>query len=69
MHKYFTYQPYQIAGIILALSVPFWYDKYQDHINLRLFIAHEIAQTQLKRIEETILKKISLSAKKEKKIE
>lgn len=57
------------AGIVLALSVPFLYDKYQDHVNAMLPVAHEATQTQLKRFEDVVLKKIPLYSKKEKKIQ
>lgn len=57
------------AGIVLALSVPFVYDKYQDHINDKLRVTHSILQKQYKRVDEHILKKIPVPPKKEKKIE
>ncbi|XP_056160911.1 reticulon-like protein B11 [Syzygium oleosum] len=56
-------------GVVLALSVPFVYDKYQDHINDKLCITHSILQKQYKRFDERVLKKIPVPPNKEKKIE
>ncbi|XP_030522809.1 reticulon-like protein B11 [Rhodamnia argentea] len=55
-------------GIVLALTVPFAYDKYQDHINDKLCVTHGILQKQCKRFER-LLKKIPLPPNKQKKIE
>lgn len=57
------------AGVVLALSVPFVYEKYQDHINDKLCVAHGILQKQYKRFDECFLKKIPVPTNKEKKIE
>ncbi|XP_030444886.1 reticulon-like protein B11 [Syzygium oleosum] len=56
-------------GVVLALSVPFVYDKYQDHINDKLCVTHSILQKQYKRFDERVLKKIPVPPNKEKKIE
>lgn len=56
-------------GIVLAFSVPFVYDKYQDHINDKLCVTHSVLQKQYKRFDEHILKKIPVPSNKEKKIE
>lgn len=55
-------------GIVVALTVPFVYDKYQDHINDKLCVTHTFLQKQCKRFEQ-ILKKIPVPPKKQKKIE
>ncbi|KAG7977059.1 hypothetical protein I3843_05G010900 [Carya illinoinensis] len=55
-------------GVILSLSVPYVYDKYQDKIDAKLFIMHEISQKQYRKIDDNLLKKIPV-LNKEKKIE
>ncbi|KAK4747819.1 hypothetical protein SAY87_014405 [Trapa incisa] len=53
-------------GVLLALSVPYLYDRYQDHINPKLCIANNMIQKQCKNI-NILLKKMPLSSNKEKK--
>ncbi|XP_041013353.1 reticulon-like protein B11 [Juglans microcarpa x Juglans regia] len=55
-------------GVILSLSVPYVYDKYQDKIDAKLFIMHEISQKQYRKIDDNLLKKIPV-LNKEKKID
>uniref|UniRef100_A0A2N9H2S7 Reticulon-like protein n=1 Tax=Fagus sylvatica TaxID=28930 RepID=A0A2N9H2S7_FAGSY len=56
-------------GVLLSLSVPVVYDKFQDHIDEKLCVIHRILQTQYRKIDENLLKKIPLPLKKEKKIQ
>ncbi|GLT51228.1 hypothetical protein SLA2020_246510 [Shorea laevis] len=56
-------------GVLLSLSVPVLYEKFQDHIDAKLCVTHRIIQTQYKKIDENVLKKIPLSLNKEKKIQ
>ncbi|KAH7518037.1 reticulon-like protein B11 [Ziziphus jujuba] len=56
-------------GFLLGLSVPVLYDKYQDRIDDKLSIAHRILQTQYRKIDESILRKIPLASNKEKKMQ
>ncbi|GKV26391.1 hypothetical protein SLEP1_g35708 [Rubroshorea leprosula] len=56
-------------GVLLSLSVPVLYEKFQDHIDTKLCVTHRIIQTQYKKIDENVLKKIPLSLNKEKKIQ
>ncbi|KAG6652223.1 reticulon-like protein B11 [Carya illinoinensis] len=55
-------------GVLLSLSVPLVYDKYQDSINPKLFRMHEILQKPYRKIDDNLLKKIPI-LNKEKKIE
>ena len=57
------------AGVLLSLSVPVVYDKFQDHIDEKLCVIHRILQTQYRKIDEKLLKKIPLPLNKEKKIQ
>lgn len=57
------------AGIILSLSVPVVYDKYQHHIDEKLSVTHGIIHTQYRKIDETVLRKLPFPSNKEKKIQ
>ncbi|KAF9665983.1 hypothetical protein SADUNF_Sadunf16G0181700 [Salix dunnii] len=54
-------------GVLLSLSVPLVYDKYQHHIDEKFCLAHKIIQEQYKKIDDAVLKKIPLPSYKEKK--
>ena len=56
-------------GIILSLSVPMVYDKYQHHIDEKLSVTNRIIQTQYRKINETVLRKLPLLSNKEKKMQ
>ncbi|KAF2321034.1 hypothetical protein GH714_033032 [Hevea brasiliensis] len=56
-------------GVLLSLSVPVLYDKYQHHIDEKLSVTHRIIQTQYRKIDDSLLKKIPLPSSKEKKIQ
>ncbi|XP_022763444.1 reticulon-like protein B11 isoform X2 [Durio zibethinus] len=56
------------VGVILSLSVPLIYDKYQHHIDEKLSVTHRIIQTQYRKIDETVLRKLPLPSNKEKKM-
>lgn len=49
------------------MSVPFFYDRYQDRVDDKLFVIHRFVQTKYVKIEDIILKKIPLPSSKEKK--
>lgn len=49
------------------MSVPLLYDKYQNQIDDKLIIAQKVIQTQYKKIDDNVLRKISRSSNKEKK--
>ncbi|XP_047324983.1 reticulon-like protein B11 [Impatiens glandulifera] len=55
-------------GIILSLSVPMLYDKFQDQVDDKLSIAHRIIEAQYMNLDDN-LRKIQLQLKKEKKIQ
>lgn len=57
------------AGVLLSLSVPVLYDKYQDHIDDKLHVANRVIQAQYRKIDDSILKKIPLQSNKEKKLQ
>ncbi|KAJ6299053.1 hypothetical protein OIU76_020101 [Salix suchowensis] len=50
-------------GVLLSLSVPLVYDKYQHHIDEKFCLAHKIIQEQYKKIDDAVLKKIPLPIK------
>ncbi|KAK4563230.1 hypothetical protein RGQ29_005657 [Quercus rubra] len=54
-------------GVILSLSVPVVYDKFQDHIDEKLCVIHRILQAQYRKIDDNILKKIPFPSNKQKK--
>lgn len=56
------------AGVILSLTVPLLYDKYQEIIDEKLYVAHKAIQALSLRIDK-VLKKIPLASNKEKKIQ
>ncbi|XP_044509604.1 reticulon-like protein B11 [Mangifera indica] len=56
-------------GVLLSLSVPVLYDKYQDHIDEKLCQTHRVFQTQYRKIEDNLRKRIPLPQQKEKKIQ
>lgn len=56
-------------GVLFSLSVPVLYEKYQGHIDEKLFATHKIIQAQYRKIDENVLKKIPGSLNKEKKIQ
>ncbi|KAL6514218.1 hypothetical protein OROHE_019205 [Orobanche hederae] len=56
-------------GVLLCLSLPVLYDKYQNLIDDKLNAAYRIAQMQYRVIEEKLLSKIPLLSNKEKKIQ
>ncbi|KAI3431123.1 Reticulon-like protein [Psidium guajava] len=55
-------------GVILSLTVPLSYDKCQEIIDEKLYIAHKAIQALSLRIDK-VLKKIPLASNKEKKIQ
>lgn len=57
------------AGVVLSLSVPVVYDKYQGHIDEKLLVANRVIQTQYRKIDDSILKKLPLRSNKEKKVQ
>ncbi|KAF8020377.1 hypothetical protein BT93_G0931 [Corymbia citriodora subsp. variegata] len=54
-------------GVILSLTVPLLYDKYQEIIDQKLYRAHKAIQALLLQIDNNVLKKIPLASNKKKK--
>ncbi|KAF1878748.1 hypothetical protein Lal_00047420 [Lupinus albus] len=52
-------------SVLLSLSVPLLYDKYQDQIDEKLYLVHGIIQTHYRKIHTIVLSKIP----KEKKVQ
>lgn len=65
--SYFNFLTLVYLGVLLSLSVPFVYDKYQDQIDDKLRVAHGVIQTQYKKLDENVLRKLPLPMNKEKK--
>ncbi|KAJ7967518.1 Reticulon-like protein [Quillaja saponaria] len=57
------------SGVLLSLLVPLLYDKYQDHIDDKLFLIHRILRTQYRKFDDSVLRKIPLPSSKVKKIQ
>uniref|UniRef100_A0A5B6YLZ8 Reticulon-like protein n=1 Tax=Davidia involucrata TaxID=16924 RepID=A0A5B6YLZ8_DAVIN len=57
------------VGVILSLSVPVLYDKFQDQVDDKLIVAHKIIQAQYRKIDDNILRKIPMPLNKKKKIQ
>ncbi|XP_021896807.1 reticulon-like protein B10 isoform X2 [Carica papaya] len=53
--------------VLLSLSAPVLYHKYQHHIDEKLCMTHRVIQMQYRRIDESLLKKILRSSNKDKK--
>ncbi|KAI8018594.1 E3 ubiquitin-protein ligase HOS1 [Camellia lanceoleosa] len=53
--------------VFLSLSVPVLYEKYQDQIDEKLIVARKIIQTQFRKIDDNIMRKLPLPLNKEKK--
>ncbi|KAG4984439.1 hypothetical protein JHK82_029280 [Glycine max] len=56
-------------GVLLCLSLPVLYDKYQDQVDDRLCVIHGIIQTQYTKVHSTVLSKIPKLSNKEKKVQ
>ncbi|KAM1030999.1 hypothetical protein FF1_034795 [Malus domestica] len=67
--SFFNFLTLVYIGVLLSLSVPVLYDKYQDHIDDKLHVANRVIQAQYRKIDDSILKKIPLRSNKEKKLQ
>ncbi|GAV62302.1 Reticulon domain-containing protein [Cephalotus follicularis] len=65
--SFFNFLTLIYIGVLLSLSIPVLYDKYQDHIDEKLCATHRVIQTQYKKIDESLLKKIPVPMNKGKK--
>ncbi|KAK6131919.1 hypothetical protein DH2020_006588 [Rehmannia glutinosa] len=59
----------RLASVLLCLSLPVLYDKYQNLIDDKLNAAYKIARIQYRIIDEKVLSKIPLPPNMEKKIQ
>ncbi|RVW49598.1 Reticulon-like protein B11 [Vitis vinifera] len=60
LNSLFNFLTLVYIGVVLSLSVPVLYDKYQDHIDDKLRVTHRVVQTQFKKIDDNILRKIPM---------
>ncbi|CAA2997256.1 reticulon B11 [Olea europaea subsp. europaea] len=65
--SFFNFLTLAYTGVLLSLSLPVLYAKYQKQIDEKLIIAHKIIQTQYRKIDEQILRKIPMPSKNDKK--
>ncbi|KAI7981149.1 Reticulon-like protein B11 [Camellia lanceoleosa] len=64
--SFFNFLTLVYIGVLLSLSVPVLYEKYQDQIDEKLIVAQKIIQT-IQKIDDNILRKLPLPLNKEKK--
>ncbi|KAI4295697.1 hypothetical protein L6164_035714 [Bauhinia variegata] len=55
--------------VLLSMSVPMLYDKYQDQIDDKLYMMHGIIQTQCRKVGSNVLRKIPIPSNKQKKMQ
>ncbi|XP_043719343.1 reticulon-like protein B11 isoform X2 [Telopea speciosissima] len=65
----FSFLSLVYIGILISLTVPALYDKYQDHVDDKLSKTHEVLSSHYRKIDDNILSKIPRSINKEKKIQ
>ncbi|CAL5373047.1 unnamed protein product [Camellia sinensis] len=65
--SFFNFLTLVYIGVLLSLSVPVLYKKYQDQIDENLIVAHKIIQTQFRKIDDNILRRLPLLFNKENK--
>ncbi|KAK8659760.1 hypothetical protein V6N13_029954 [Hibiscus sabdariffa] len=56
-------------GVILLLSVPAVYEKYQHQINERLSVTDRTIQAQFRKVDEMVFSKLPFSSNKQKKMQ
>ncbi|KAE9448474.1 hypothetical protein C3L33_19633, partial [Rhododendron williamsianum] len=52
------------VGVLLSLSVPVLYEKYQAQVDEKLIVAHNIIQTKYKKLDDNILRKLPINKEK-----
>ncbi|CAM8904300.1 unnamed protein product [Rhodiola kirilowii] len=65
--SFFNFLTLVYIGVLLSISVPVVYEKYQDHIDDKLSIAHGVILTQYRKLDEKVLRKIQFPVGKGKK--
>lgn len=64
---FFNFLTLLYIGTLLILTLPLVYDKYQNQIDDKLSVAHNIIQTQYRKIDDRVLRKLSTPSDKDKK--
>ncbi|CAA3007291.1 reticulon B11 [Olea europaea subsp. europaea] len=64
---FFNFLTLAYIVVLLSLSLPVFYAKYQRQIDEKLITAHKIIQTQYRKIDEQILRKIPMLSNNDKK--
>ncbi|KAE8667441.1 Reticulon-like protein B10 [Hibiscus syriacus] len=67
--SFFNFLTFVYIGIVLSLSVPMLYDKYQHHIDEKLSVTHKTMQAKYRKIDETVLRKLPSLSNKVKKMQ
>ncbi|KAF7142603.1 hypothetical protein RHSIM_Rhsim05G0088300 [Rhododendron simsii] len=62
--SFFNFLTLVYIGVLLSLSVPVLYEKYQAQVDEKLIVAHKIIQTQYKKLDDNILRKMPLNKEK-----
>ncbi|KAL3506547.1 hypothetical protein ACH5RR_031929 [Cinchona calisaya] len=65
--SFFNFLSLLYAGVLISLSMPLLYDKYQDQIDSKLIVVYDLVQVQYRKLDHAILKKIPGALNKEKK--
>ncbi|PSS26122.1 Reticulon-like protein [Actinidia chinensis var. chinensis] len=64
---FFNFLTLVYMGVLLSLSVPLLYEKYQDQVDEKMIVACKIIQTQYRKIDDNVLTKITIPLNKDKK--
>ncbi|XP_022982758.1 reticulon-like protein B11 [Cucurbita maxima] len=67
--SFFNFLTLVYFGVLLSLSAPLVYDKYQDPIDEKLCVTHRYVQMQYRKLDENVLRKLPLPLNKEKKMQ
>jgi hypothetical protein len=62
--SFFNFLTLVYIGVLLSLSVPVLYEKYQDQVDEKLTVAHKMIQTQYRKLDDNVLRKIPLNREK-----
>jgi len=69
LHKFGFNISVMISGVLLSLSLPVAYDKYQDRIDEKVHVVHGIIHPQYQKIHRIVLSIIPNRPSKEKKVQ
>ncbi|CAI9108269.1 OLC1v1007837C1 [Oldenlandia corymbosa var. corymbosa] len=65
--SFFNFLTLLYIGVLLSLSMPILYEMYQDQIDSNLLLAYNVARAQYRKLDQTVLRRISGAMSKEKK--